>query len=333
MSDQKKQLGKILLKRKMLSQADLERTLAEQRSGDGLPLASRLISQGLVRESDALRGLSEQFGVPAVDLERIGIATSHLVLPEEFAKSRKVLVIFADEERALVAMASPDDALLAEVAAMSGLTASPYIALSLPLHRAIEEAYAAAKSGVETYYGRKARTSERREALLSLATFVPSGMGREDSVVFTDESLRAAAAAESIPFDRGPVAPMEAEPESVDVERLLTKGAEAFQAKRYEEAILLLQRAVRAHPSSFPARYQLGLMLGQVGQIHEAITELERATTLEPNAFSALKNLAILYEKSGFRARALASWQRALAATQDPRMKERIEAHLAKLEC
>jgi len=339
MSDEKKQLGKILLKRQMVTQADLDRTLAEPGKGPSanLPLASRLIARGLVRESDALRGLSEQLGVPAVDVERIGISTAHLLLSEDFAKRRKALVLFADETRVLVAFANPDDtALVEQIAALTGRAVSPYVALSLPLHRALDDAYGAAKSGKETYYGRHARTAENRETLLGLATFLPSEKRSDDAAVFTDDNLRGAASDETLsirdaeppPHHGGRVSRPD---DSIDLEALLLDGSRAFQEKRYEDSIAILGRAVAGCPNSFRARYQMGLTLGQVGKLHEAITEIEHALSLEPAYFPALKNLALLHEKAGFRGRAVGLWERALAVAPDPTTRERIETHMAKL--
>lgn len=338
MNDAKKPLGKILLKRKVVSAADLERTLAESAAGigpsAGLPLASRLLARGLVREADALRGLAEQLGFPAVDLERIGLHTSHLVLDEDFAKANKALVLFVDDTRALVAVAHPDDqAMLATIGAMLSREIVPYVALTLPLHRALEEAYAARKAGKEEYYGRHARTAENRSTLLALATYVPKERPDDEAAVYTDDTIRDASEGETASMrevDATSDAPPESPP-SVDLERLLATGARAFREGRQTEGIEMLARAARAHPQSFQAAYQLGLMLGQAGRVHEAISHVEHATTLDPSSFAATKNLAILQEKAGFRGRAVEAWTVARALAPDEATRIRIESHLAKL--
>ncbi len=328
MSDEKKQLAKILLKRRVVVEADLEKTLAE---GGAEPLAAKLIARGLVREPDVLRGLSEQYGVPAVDLERVGLNTQHLVLAEAFAKKNKALILFADETRVLVATVTPDDpALLREVSQLTGRVATPYVALPLPLHRAIERAYAAAKAGEPAYYGRHARTAESPTTLLTLATFLPPERRDDEAAVFTDDGLRAAADEE--PLSERMHEPARPSSHGVDVDALLEAGAKAFRDQRPAEALDYLQEAVRAKPDSFRARYQLGLMLGQQGRLHEAITEVERATLLDPACFPALKNLALLHEKAGFRGRAVEAWRRALPHAPDDATRMRVEGHLSKLE-
>ncbi|MBK6463786.1 MAG: hypothetical protein IPF92_22685 [Myxococcales bacterium] len=327
MTGEKKQLGKVLLKRQVLGEAELASALSEEGSE---PLASKLIARGLVKEADVLRGLSEQFGVPAVDLERVGIDTSHLVVPADFAKQHKVLPLFADDERVLVAMLAPDDlVVLTRLASLTGRSPTPYVALPLPLHRAIEGAYAAARSGGLTYFGRHARTAESPAALLSLATFVPPERRTDDALVFTDDSLREVSNEEPLSERLGDdIRPSTL---ALDHERMLEGAAAAFLESRAEDAIALLRDAIHERPKSFRARYQLGLVLGNVDRLHEAITEVEHALELEPSSFPALKNLAVLYEKSGFRARALETWERAAPLAPDEATRARVTEHLTRL--
>lgn len=336
MSGERKQLGKVLLKRQVLGEADLASALSD---GGAEPLASKLIARGLVKEADVLRGLSEQFGVPAVDLERVGIDTTHLLVPADFAKQHKVLPLFADDERVLVAMLAPDDlVLLTRLAAVTRRAPTPYVALPLPLHRAIDRAYAAARSGERTYFGRHARTAESPAALLSLATFVPPERRTDDALVFTDDRLREVAGEEPLSerlSDNIPpsavATPGTPGTPTLEHERLLEAAAAAFLEARTDDAIRLLRDAIRARPESFRAHYQLGLILGNVDRLHEAITEVEHAVAIDPTCFPALKNLAVLFEKSGFRARALEAWERAAPRAPDEATRARVEEHVRRL--
>ncbi len=327
MSGEKKQLGKVLLKRQVLGEADLASALSE---GGTEGLASKLIARGLVKEADLLRGLSEQFGVPAVDLERVGIDTSHLVVPAEFAKQHKVLPLFADEQRVLVAMIAPDDlVVLTRLTALTGRSPTPYVALPLPLHRAIDRAYAAARAGDHTYFGRHARTAESPAALLSLATFVPPERRTDDALVFTDDTLREVVGEE--PLSERLAENIRPSTRALEHERLLEAAAAAFLEARADDAIALLRDAIRERPKSFRARYQLGLVLGNVDRLHEAITEVEHAVALDPTCFPALKNLAVLFERSGFRARALEAWERAAPLAPDEATRARVADHVTRL--
>ncbi|MGC4065338.1 MAG: hypothetical protein QM784_11960 [Polyangiaceae bacterium] len=65
MSLEKKPLGRILLEQRAVSPEQLDKALADK-SGAGR-LASRLTEQGVLRDVEALKALSEQFGVPGID--------------------------------------------------------------------------------------------------------------------------------------------------------------------------------------------------------------------------------------------------------------------------
>ena len=68
----KTQLGKILLKRKLVSSTDLDSLLNEQQTHpDDERLASKILKRGLSDEVKLLMALSEQMGVPALNLDAI----------------------------------------------------------------------------------------------------------------------------------------------------------------------------------------------------------------------------------------------------------------------
>ena len=62
---EKKQIGKILLRQRALTPEQLDRALAEQK---GDRLASRLAADGTITDVAALKALSEQHGIPGIDL-------------------------------------------------------------------------------------------------------------------------------------------------------------------------------------------------------------------------------------------------------------------------
>src|SRR6516165_7675004 len=110
-SDEKRPLGKILLQRKLVSAQELETALqAQKRSGASEPLASRLVDEGTVREVDALRALSEQHGVPGIDLTQIAIVLEHLdLVPRELAETNRILPVLVRGDRILLATADPHE--------------------------------------------------------------------------------------------------------------------------------------------------------------------------------------------------------------------------------
>ena len=73
---EKKQIGKILLRQRALSPDQLERALAERKGGR---LASRLAADGTITDVSALKALSEQHGIPGIDLNPVSY--THLTLP------------------------------------------------------------------------------------------------------------------------------------------------------------------------------------------------------------------------------------------------------------
>lgn len=143
MSDQpKKALGRILLEQRAISQADLDRVLAQQRPGSA-PLATRLIQEGLVSELEALKALSAQRGVPGIDLNQVCILLEHLgTIPRDIALVHKLLPVLERPDRVFLAMANPEDRkVLEELEFVTGKRVFAYIALEGQLLRTIRDAY------------------------------------------------------------------------------------------------------------------------------------------------------------------------------------------------
>src|SRR5215813_9490900 len=140
--DAKKPLGRILLRQRAISQPDLDKALANAQVG-GPPLASRLIEAGALSEVAALKALSEQSGVPGMDLNQVCIRLSELaILPREIAVRHKLLPVLVRDDRIFLAMASPTDKkAIDELEFVTGKRVFPYIALAGPLMRVIAAAY------------------------------------------------------------------------------------------------------------------------------------------------------------------------------------------------
>jgi hypothetical protein len=153
-SDEKRPLGKILLQRRLVSQQDLDGALrAQGRSVTPLPLASTLIEEGTVDEIDALRALSEQHGVPGIDLTQVAIVLDHLdVVPREVAEALRILPVLLGEGMIYLAMADPQDTrAVDEVEFVSGKTVHPFVAVEATLMRTIAAAYDAKARGAGTF--------------------------------------------------------------------------------------------------------------------------------------------------------------------------------------
>lgn len=149
----KKPIGQILVEHGFVSKAEVDAALAAPRPG--VPLASSLVERGAISELDALKALSEQLGVPGIDVGQVIIRVADLeLLPREVATGHRLLPVLAREDRLFCAMAVPTDAkILDELEFVTGKRVFAYVALSAPLARVIEDAYAAKETGAAYYVG------------------------------------------------------------------------------------------------------------------------------------------------------------------------------------
>lgn len=149
----KKQIGEILVRRNAISAADLERALTRPKSAGRL--ASRLAAEGLINERDALKALSEQHGLPGIDLEQVCIKLEGLELvPKEIAVEQLILPILVRPDRLFVAMANPDEQrLVDELEFVTGKKVFPYVALAGPLATVIAKCFELKASGEEYFVG------------------------------------------------------------------------------------------------------------------------------------------------------------------------------------
>jgi DNA-binding response OmpR family regulator len=155
-SDEKRPLGKILLQRKLVSQQELDAALhAQKRSVTPAPLASQLVDDGTVKEVDALRALSEQYGVPGIDLTQIAILLEHLdMVPRELAETNRILPVLVRGDRIFLAAEDPHEKrVVDELEFVTGKKVYSYIAVHSTLIKAIAAAYDAKARGERHYLG------------------------------------------------------------------------------------------------------------------------------------------------------------------------------------
>jgi DNA-binding response OmpR family regulator len=150
----KKPLGRILLQQRAITQPELDKALATARVG-GPPLATRLTESGALSEVAALKALSEQSGVPGIDLRQICVRLSDLeIVPREIALRHKLLPVLVRDDRVFVAMAAPADRkVIDELEFVTGKRVYPYIALEGSLTRVINAAYELRERGESFYVG------------------------------------------------------------------------------------------------------------------------------------------------------------------------------------
>lgn len=146
----KKQLGRILLQQRALTAEQLERALGEKGGGR---LASKLAGQGAITDVAALKALSEQHGIPGIDLSQLCLRLEDLdLLPREIAEKHLILPVLVRDDRLFLAMANPRETkVIDELEFVTGKKVYPYIALEAALEAVIEAAYALKLRG-EAYF-------------------------------------------------------------------------------------------------------------------------------------------------------------------------------------
>lgn len=150
--------------KKALGRIALQRQVAQRPAG------------GDVSEPDlaALRTLSEESGVPGIDLSQVCIRLSDLeLLPREIAEKHGILPVLVRDDRLFIAMSSPGDKhIIDELEFVTGKKVYPYVALAGELQRVLEAAYVQRNEGEEFYIGPRcpAATLERMGAKVPEST-------------------------------------------------------------------------------------------------------------------------------------------------------------------
>jgi CheY-like chemotaxis protein len=152
---EKKQLGKILLRQKLVTPGELDELLERQRQSPGSRLGSTAVESGKVDEVDMLRALSEQHGLPGIDLAQTVVPLENLrLIPHDIARQYLILPFSVKDEHLFLAMADPSDTrVIDEIEFVTGRKVFPYVAVSRPLEQVIELAYSKLEQGEEFYVG------------------------------------------------------------------------------------------------------------------------------------------------------------------------------------
>ncbi len=152
--ENKTQLGKILLKRKLVNPSELDTLLQEQQE-DHKRLASKVIEKGLVEEIPVLKALSEQHGVPAINLDEVNINLDNLkLIPQDIAEKHLILPVEITGDTVHLAMANPSDRrVIEEIEFVSGKRIFPHVSLHNQIGATIKACYEAHSKGEKLYQG------------------------------------------------------------------------------------------------------------------------------------------------------------------------------------
>jgi type IV pilus assembly protein PilB len=142
-------LGDLLLKQKLITPEQLETALKLQRE-EGGKIGEALVRVGAVSESDITETLSQQFGVPSIDLAHFEIDPAIIkVVPGEVARKYGVLPVNKTGATLTIAMGDPTNVFaMDDIKFMTGYNVEPVVASELALRKAIDKHYGTPRSVV-----------------------------------------------------------------------------------------------------------------------------------------------------------------------------------------
>ena len=138
-------LGEMLLKAGMVSQEQLQEALEAQKKNGGR-LGFNLVRLGIVREDDITQLLSEQYGVPSINLRHFEIDESVIkLIPSEVAQKYLVVPVNRTGATLTIAMADPTNVFaMDDIKFMTGYNVEPVVASEIAIREAIEQYYGSA---------------------------------------------------------------------------------------------------------------------------------------------------------------------------------------------
>jgi len=135
-------LGEMLVKAGLISAEQLVEALESQK-GNGEKLGFNLIKLGYVREDDITQLLSEQFGVPSINLRHFEIDDSVIkLIPSEVAQKYLILPVNRTGATLTISMADPTNVFaMDDIKFMTGYNVEPVVASEIAIREAIEKYY------------------------------------------------------------------------------------------------------------------------------------------------------------------------------------------------
>src|SRR5262252_1009081 len=142
-------LGDLLLKSKLINQDQLDAALKSQRE-EGGKLGEALVRIGAVNENDITETLSQQFGVPSIDLGSFEIDPGVIkIVPGDVARKYGVLPVNKTGATLTIAMGDPTNVFaMDDIKFMTGYNVEPVVASEIALRKAIDKHYGTPRSVV-----------------------------------------------------------------------------------------------------------------------------------------------------------------------------------------
>src|SRR5215510_14391054 len=136
-------LGEMLIKAGLLTPQKLQEALEYQKTNGG-KLGLNLVKLQFVTEEDITRVLSQQYGVPAINLTKIEVEDSVVkLIPSEVAQKYLIMPVSRTGATLTIAMVDPTNVFaMDDIKFMTGYNVEPVVASELAI-----------KSAIDNYYG------------------------------------------------------------------------------------------------------------------------------------------------------------------------------------
>lgn len=133
-------LGELLIKKNLISSQQLQKAQEEQRKTGGR-LGHALTKLGYIKEQELTAFLSQQYGVPSINLSDFEIAEDVLALvPKEVIEKHQVIPVNKSGANLIVAMADPSNILaMDDLKFLTGYNIDPVVASEAAIKAAIEK--------------------------------------------------------------------------------------------------------------------------------------------------------------------------------------------------
>src|SRR5213082_3715312 len=142
-------LGELLTKASLITQDQLKEALRVQKETGG-KLGETLIKLQFVSEEDITECLSQQFGVPSINLQHFEIDASVIkLIPGDVARKYNILPVNKTGATITIAMAVPTNVFaMDDIKFMTGYNVEPVVASEVALRKAIDRHYVTPRSVV-----------------------------------------------------------------------------------------------------------------------------------------------------------------------------------------
>jgi type IV pilus assembly protein PilB len=135
-------LGEMLIKAGLLTPQKLQEALEYQKTNGG-KLGFNLVKLGFVKEEDITRVLSQQYGVPAINLSKVEIDDSVVkLIPSEVAQKYLIMPVSRTGATLTIAMMDPTNVFaMDDIKFMTGYNVEPVVASEVAIKEAIDRYY------------------------------------------------------------------------------------------------------------------------------------------------------------------------------------------------